>query len=110
MYGMRARASGRRKARSYAPDYLVVGYTGLLFKPFDLRKENVMRLFDFGGLILFAFVASVFGYSVFTLERTAGPDGEIEKEKVVEQVKQDYDDVEEFFASGGTANHDRYNR
>lgn len=59
-------------------------------------------------MFVFLFVATVFGYTVYQVDRTA-VDGKIQIEAVKEEIKEDFHDVEAFFAKGDTANHDRYN-
>lgn len=54
-------------------------------------------------------IFGAFGYFWYQADRTS-EDGKINKDAFVEEVKEDYHDVEEFFASGDSANHDNYNQ
>lgn len=54
-------------------------------------------------------VFGVFGYLIYQVDKTV-IDGEIQPKAVIEEVKEDYHEVEAAFAKGGSANHGRYNK
>lgn len=59
--------------------------------------------------ILPLLVFAMFGYSVSVLERTQ-VEGEVETNAMIDRVTDDYKNVEEFMATGSSANHDNYNK
>ena len=63
---------------------------------------------ELASILIALLVFGSVGYSIFQVDRTAH-DGKLDLKAAAVEVKKDFKDVESFFASGASANHDRYN-
>lgn len=70
-----------------------------------------LRKYKFDGGFLFLVLISVFGYLTYHVDKqTDGAKEKIDFQEIKSEIKEDYHELEAFFAAGESANHDHYNQ